>query len=376
MDFVTITDHDTIDGALSLDHLPDTFVSEELTAALQGRAAGGARPLLRHHARRSRVAPGPQRRRRGRARRTCTSTTSPRARSPLLRRRGAAHRAPPAASRPAVPDLGDAQRLARQGAQPAGVRVHRDARGNRASEAPTTTPESTSAARSPRRLRAAHARRSSSPTSAPGAPRAHGAAGQRRQVGPRRDGAGDTVARPRRDGVGPPDPRAVLKIVERVMREGDVRHGCGRAPTSARGCARAAACVARRDGPRHRRERAARPLLQEGDLSHADLYRRARRDPRAHAGRRPCRERRGDGRSTRRTGLSAARAVAVRRVHAGDPVRRRRPPSSAARRSSWRAPTATGRASRSSPTGSAGCTASRTRSTRSATAASPASRSR
>src|SRR5690349_12546219 len=31
MDFVTITDHDTIAGALTLAHLPDTFVSEELT---------------------------------------------------------------------------------------------------------------------------------------------------------------------------------------------------------------------------------------------------------------------------------------------------------------------------------------------------------
>ena len=36
MDFVTITDHDTIDGALSLDHLPDTFISEELTASFKG----------------------------------------------------------------------------------------------------------------------------------------------------------------------------------------------------------------------------------------------------------------------------------------------------------------------------------------------------
>ena len=31
MDFVTITDHDTITGALELDHLADTFISEELT---------------------------------------------------------------------------------------------------------------------------------------------------------------------------------------------------------------------------------------------------------------------------------------------------------------------------------------------------------
>jgi glycosyltransferase involved in cell wall biosynthesis/predicted metal-dependent phosphoesterase TrpH len=36
MDFVTITDHDTIDGALSLAHLADTFVSEELTASFKG----------------------------------------------------------------------------------------------------------------------------------------------------------------------------------------------------------------------------------------------------------------------------------------------------------------------------------------------------
>jgi glycosyltransferase involved in cell wall biosynthesis/predicted metal-dependent phosphoesterase TrpH len=36
MDFVTITDHDTIDGALFLAALPDTFISEELTAWFKG----------------------------------------------------------------------------------------------------------------------------------------------------------------------------------------------------------------------------------------------------------------------------------------------------------------------------------------------------
>jgi glycosyltransferase involved in cell wall biosynthesis/predicted metal-dependent phosphoesterase TrpH len=36
MDFVTITDHDTISGALELDDRPDTFVSEELTARFAG----------------------------------------------------------------------------------------------------------------------------------------------------------------------------------------------------------------------------------------------------------------------------------------------------------------------------------------------------
>ncbi|MGA9856381.1 MAG: glycosyltransferase [Solirubrobacteraceae bacterium] len=36
MDFVTITDHDTIDGGLAIDHLPDTFLSEELTVWFAG----------------------------------------------------------------------------------------------------------------------------------------------------------------------------------------------------------------------------------------------------------------------------------------------------------------------------------------------------
>ena len=36
MDLVTLTDHDSIEGALRLAHLPDTFVSEELTLHLDG----------------------------------------------------------------------------------------------------------------------------------------------------------------------------------------------------------------------------------------------------------------------------------------------------------------------------------------------------
>src|SRR4051794_18793133 len=36
MDFVTITDHDTIDGALAIADRPDVFVSEELTAWFRG----------------------------------------------------------------------------------------------------------------------------------------------------------------------------------------------------------------------------------------------------------------------------------------------------------------------------------------------------
>ena len=36
MDFVTITDHDTIDGCLKIADLPDVFISEELTASFAG----------------------------------------------------------------------------------------------------------------------------------------------------------------------------------------------------------------------------------------------------------------------------------------------------------------------------------------------------
>ncbi len=38
MDFVTVTDHDTIAGGLALDDLPDTFISEELTAWFEGES--------------------------------------------------------------------------------------------------------------------------------------------------------------------------------------------------------------------------------------------------------------------------------------------------------------------------------------------------
>ncbi len=47
MDFVTITDHDTIDGCLEIADRQDVFISVELTAWFCGRAAGGPRALLR-----------------------------------------------------------------------------------------------------------------------------------------------------------------------------------------------------------------------------------------------------------------------------------------------------------------------------------------
>jgi glycosyltransferase involved in cell wall biosynthesis/predicted metal-dependent phosphoesterase TrpH len=73
-----------------------------------------------------------------------------------------------------------------------------------------------------------------------------------------------------------PDPRAVLTIVERVMREGDVRRGATGAdlgPDDARGLLRS--WLASLD--LHVDERELLSLLQDADFSHADLYRRARR---------------------------------------------------------------------------------------------------
>ena len=43
MDFVTITDHDTIDGCLEIADRPDVFISEELTAWFRRRAPGRPR---------------------------------------------------------------------------------------------------------------------------------------------------------------------------------------------------------------------------------------------------------------------------------------------------------------------------------------------
>jgi glycosyltransferase involved in cell wall biosynthesis/predicted metal-dependent phosphoesterase TrpH len=80
----------------------------------------------------------------------------------------------------------------------------------------------------------------------------------------------------RGDGTARPDPTAVLKIVERVMREGDVRHGSvgtDLGPNNALALLRA--WLESMDLAID--ERRLLELLQEGELSHPDLYRRARR---------------------------------------------------------------------------------------------------
>jgi glycosyltransferase involved in cell wall biosynthesis len=78
------------------------------------------------------------------------------------------------------------------------------------------------------------------------------------------------------DGVAAPDPAAVLKITERVMREGDVRHGSvagDLGPEDALALLRAWLVAMDLDVD----ETHLLTALQDGDLSHPDLYRRARR---------------------------------------------------------------------------------------------------
>jgi glycosyltransferase involved in cell wall biosynthesis/predicted metal-dependent phosphoesterase TrpH len=80
----------------------------------------------------------------------------------------------------------------------------------------------------------------------------------------------------RGDDEGVPDPRAVLKIIERVMREGDVRRGAigsDLGPADARALLRAWLAAVELDVD----ERELLAILQADDFSHADLFRRARR---------------------------------------------------------------------------------------------------
>ena len=113
MDFVTITDHDTIDGCLEIADRRDVFVSEELTAWFAGEPQAVHVLCFGITPGRPRVAAGARRRRRGVRRLSPRARDRLRARASVLRRRRAARPAPPAAPRRAVPGLGDPQRLPR-----------------------------------------------------------------------------------------------------------------------------------------------------------------------------------------------------------------------------------------------------------------------
>ena len=157
------------------------------------------------------------------------------------------------------------------------------------------------------------------------------------------------------------------------MREGDVRRGAAGTdlgPEDARALLRAWLVSMDLDIDEHE----LLELLQEGELSHPDLYRRARRiherklAEAVHERSRPTRTAAAGPRRASATALFDACMPAIPYAAAAAFLGREKFKLTRA--------TATGRGWRWSPTASAGCTASPTRSSRSASAACPASRSR
>ncbi|MDQ2761177.1 MAG: PHP domain-containing protein [Actinomycetota bacterium] len=273
MDFVTITDHDTIAGALTLGHLPDTFISEELTVWFKGEPQAvrvlcyGITPadhdwLQAHHddveacaeyLHFSEItaalahpfyvveAPLTARHRRRRAQLFPIWETRNGARAKEL-------------NLPAFVYIETHGGTAIGGSDDhAGIDV-----GRTFTETPrTATPQEFLA-----HIRAGRA----------GAHGVQGSAAKWTHAGMalaiRAFGQAQTTDRP--------DPGAVLKIVERVLREGEHRHGAAGTdlgPQDARALLRAWLQAVGLEID----ERKLLELLQEGQLSHPDLYRRARR---------------------------------------------------------------------------------------------------
>jgi glycosyltransferase involved in cell wall biosynthesis/predicted metal-dependent phosphoesterase TrpH len=273
MDFVTITDHDTIAGVLTLEHLPDTFISEELTVWFKGEPQAvhvlcyGITPddhdwLQAHnddveacaeYLHRNEItaalahpfyaveAPLTARHRRRLAQLFPIWETRNGSRAKEL-------------NLPAFVYIETHGGTAIGGSDDhAGIDIGRTF---------TETPRAGSPREFLANIRAGRAA-------------AHGAQGS----APKWTHAAMALAIRsfgRADGAGRPDPLAVLKIVERVMREGDVRQGAVGAdlgPDDARALLRAwlDAMDLQID------EGTLLELLQEGELSHPDLFRRARR---------------------------------------------------------------------------------------------------
>jgi glycosyltransferase involved in cell wall biosynthesis/predicted metal-dependent phosphoesterase TrpH len=273
MQFVTITDHDTIAGALTLEHLPDTFISEELTVSFRGEPQAvhvlcyGITPddhdwlqahnddveacaeylhqneataALAHpfYAVRAPLTPR-QRRRLAQLFPIWETRNGSRAKELNL---------------PAFVYIETHGGTALGGSDDhAGIDIGRTF---------TETPKVATPVEFLAHIRAGRAA-------------AHGAQGSAAKwthaamaLAVRSLGRGDGPERP--------SPEAVLKIVERVMREGDVRHGpvgADLGPDDARALLRS--WLAGMNLGLHESDLVR--LLQEGELSHPDLLRRARR---------------------------------------------------------------------------------------------------
>jgi len=387
MDFVTITDHDTIDGALAIADRPGVFVSEELTASFRGepqqvhvlcygitpddhewlQAHGGDVEVVAEYLHERGIA--------------CAlahpffavaAPLTPRHRRRLAElfgiwevRNGA---------RDAELNMPAAIYVETQGGigiggtdDPAGIDIGRTS----AETPPAATPQEF----------LAHVR--------DGRVQAHGDHGSAARWA--HSAMALAVRALGRGAPGPPpDPAAVLQIVERVMSESDGRAGGATAdlgPDDARALLRAwlaAVGLQLPDGDLI-------AYLQDDGFTHAALERRARR----------CHERRlalavarlmaaaaaltaperSDDEASGRGRTAAPAGCATRGSSCSRPAcprsRTRLPPRSSAARSAGSPRAGASRpASASSWTASAACTASRARSTRSASAASRASRSR
>ena len=277
MDFVTITDHDTIDGVRALSHLPDTFISEELTASFKGEAQAvhvlcyGITPDDHEwlHANRDDVE-------------ACAEYLQTREITAALAHPFYAVAAPLTARH--------RRRLAqlfpiwetRNGSRakelnlPAFVYIEThggtaiggsdDHAGIDIGRTFTETPRTGTPQEFLAHVRAGRASAHGQQGSA--AKWAHSAMALAIRSLGNGDGHGDAPARP--------DPASVLKIVERVMKEGDARHGTGGADLQAGDALallRAWLLAMDLDVDEHK----LLTQLQEGELGHADLDRRARR---------------------------------------------------------------------------------------------------
>ena len=273
MDFVTITDHDTIAGAQSIAHLPGVFISEELTVSFKGEPQAvhvlcygiteQDHEWLQAH---------------GDDVETCAEYLHDRSITAALAHPFYAVQAPLTARH--------RRRLAqlfpiwetRNGSRAKELNlpafVYIETHGGTAiggsddhagidigltfTETPAVgTPEEFLA-----NVRAGHADARGAQGSAPKWTHAAMA------LAIRSLGAGESSARP--------DPGRVLKIIERVMREGDVRHGgagTDLGPEDARALLRAWLQAMDLDVD----EAGLLARLQEDELGHQDLYRRARR---------------------------------------------------------------------------------------------------
>jgi glycosyltransferase involved in cell wall biosynthesis/predicted metal-dependent phosphoesterase TrpH len=282
MDFVTITDHDTIAGVLTLEHLHDTFISEELTAQFKGEPQAvhvlcyGITPDDHDwlQARSDDVE-------------ACAEYLQSHEITAALAHPFYAVQAPlTAVHRRRLAELFPIWET-RNGSRakelnlPAFVYIEThggtaiggsdDHAGIDIGRTFTQTPPASSPAEFLANIRA-------------GRVSAHGAQGSAAKW-THAAIALAIRALARGDGAARPDPGAVLQIVERVMREGDVRHGSGGGnlgPEDARALLRGW-LAAMEFGPAHPGptqpidEWNLLELLQEGELSHPDLFRRARR---------------------------------------------------------------------------------------------------